>query len=351
MWEYRFSEIRPDDRAAVAELDALLARNGIRRDAHLDYIVGLYDDERGEADEKLVATGACFANTLRCFAVDDAHQGEGLMNRVVSHLVSRQIAHGNAHLFLYTKPDTARFFHDLGFYKIADTHDVVFMENKRDGFSSFLEALAEERRDGTSAALVMNCNPFTLGHLHLVERAAGENDNVHLFVVSEDASFFPFEDRFRLVAAGTAHLTNVSLHPSSSYMISQAVFPSYFLEEGESVIRAQASLDVSLFARIAHAIGVTKRYVGDEPFSRVTGIYNDIMKERLPRAGVECVVVPRFELDGVPVSASHVRQLIHDGRVEEARHLVPATTFDYFSTEEGRRVVRRIEEAGRVKHY
>ena len=41
------------------------------------------------------------------------------------------------------------------------------------------------------AAIVMNANPFTLGHQYLVEKAAAENDLVHLFMVSEDASLFP----------------------------------------------------------------------------------------------------------------------------------------------------------------
>jgi [citrate (pro-3S)-lyase] ligase len=38
----------------------------------------------------------------------------------------------------------------------------------------------------------MNANPFTLGHRHLVEQAAARCDALHLFVVREDASFFPF---------------------------------------------------------------------------------------------------------------------------------------------------------------
>ena len=39
---------------------------------------------------------------------------------------------------------------------------------------------------------MMNANPFTLGHLHLVERAASENDTLHLFILSEEAGPIPF---------------------------------------------------------------------------------------------------------------------------------------------------------------
>lgn len=347
MYDYSLSEIRPSDRRGMAELDALLKREGIRRDAHLDYTVGLYD-----YDGNLVATGSCWANTLRCLAVDSAHQGEGLLNRVATHLVTFQLQRGNAHLFLYTKSGTAAFFADIGFHEIANVDGlVVFMENRRDGFSSFLENLATTRRAGRSAALVMNCNPFTCGHRALVERAAAENDAAHLFVVSEDASFFPFADRYELIRAGVADLANVVLHRTESYLVSQAVFPSYFLREERDVIGAQARLDAALFVRIAESLGVTRRYVGEEPFSEVTNIYNEIMREKLPEAGIELVVVPRKEAGDVPISASRVRQLIHDGHMDEVRALVPQTTFDYFATDAGRETVRRIREADAVVHY
>ena len=41
----------------------------------------------------------------------------------------------------------------------------------------------------------MNANPFTLGHQYLVEKAAAENDLLHLFIVSVDASLVPFKIR------------------------------------------------------------------------------------------------------------------------------------------------------------
>jgi [citrate (pro-3S)-lyase] ligase len=348
MDDYSLSEIRVTDKRGLAEVDGLLRKEKIRRDPNLDYIVGLYDE-----DYHLVATGACFANTLRCLAVDDAHQGEGLLNRVVSHLVEHQLERGNAHLFLYTKADKARFFSDLGFHEIARVGgEVVFMENQKRGFSSFLETLAADKKDGSNAAaLVMNCNPFTLGHRYLVERASAQNEVVHLFVVSEDASLFSFADRYAMIEAGCADLSNVVLHETQSYMISNAVFPSYFLEDEESVVRVQACLDLALFVKIARALGITRRYVGEEPFSKVTGIYNEIMTNKLTEAGIECVVVTRKLAGERPISASEVRQLIHDGQLDAIRPLVPQSTFDYFETEEGRKTAERIRASSAVLHH
>ena len=184
------------------------------------------------------------------------------------------------HLFLYTKVKSSRFFGDLGFYEIARVEDtLVFMENRRDGFGAYLRDLEKTRTEGKSAALVMNANPFTLGHQYLVERAAAACDTLHLFVVSEDASLVPFAVRRKLVEAGVAHLPNVVLHDSGPYIISNATFPSYFLKDEAAVIDGHARLDLAVFTKIAAALNITARYVGEEPASQVTGLYNQIMCE------------------------------------------------------------------------
>ena len=237
MAEYSISQVYPTDRRTLAQVDALLEQEGIRRDGNLDYICAMFDEE-GD----VIGTGSCFGNTLRCFAVSSAHQGEGLLNQIVTHLIEVQCARGNLHLFLYTKVKSAKFFGDLGFYEIARVEDtLVFMENRRDGFSSYLRRLEKTKTEGRSAALVMNANPFTLGHQYLVEKAAAACDTLHLFVVSEDASLVPFAVRKRLVAEGVKHLPNVILHDSGPYIISNATFPSYFLKDEAAVIDAAAS--------------------------------------------------------------------------------------------------------------
>ena len=344
---YAVTQIFPTDRRAFAQVDALLAQEGIRRDANLDYTAVMYDD-----DYRVIATGSCFGNTLRCFAVDHRHQGEGLLNEIVTHLMETQAARGNTHLFLYTKPDTAKFFGDLGFFEIARVPGrLVFMENRRDGFISYLNALAKTKTDSVSAAVVMNANPFTLGHRYLAEQAAAACDTLHLFVVSEDASLVPAAVRKRLVAEGVADLPNIVLHDCGPYIISSATFPSYFLKDEETIIESQARLDIAIFAKIAEALNITARFVGEEPASQVTGIYNRIMLEALPACGVRCVVIPRKETDGKPISASTVRLCLQNGDFETLRTLVPKTTLAFFESKEAAPVLERIRRAREVVHY
>lgn len=347
MSEYVISQVYPSDKRALAQIEALLEQEGIRRDRNLDYICAMFDE-----DYQVIATGSCFANTLRCFAVDQAHQGEGLLNQVITHLMEVQYSRGNSHLFLYTKISTAKFFRDLGFYEIARVEDkLVFMENRRNGFSDYLARLSKSRTDGVNGALVMNANPFTLGHQYLAETAAAQCDTLHLFIVSEEASLVPFPVWKQLVSDGVAHLPNVICHDSGPYIISSATFPSYFLKDAEDVITSHAMLDLAVFVRIAEALSISCRFVGEEPFSQVTGIYNQVMAQRLPHAGIQCRIVPRREADGTPISASAVREYLKTGQFDRLERLVPASTLDYFRSPEAEPVLERIRGAEEVRHY
>ncbi len=165
--------ISQSDCFALREMELLLRQKGIRRDTNLDYSCGVYDE-----DENLVATGSCFGNTIRCLAVSSSRRGQGLLVQIVSHLMNIQAQR--------------------------------------------------------IAAVVMNANPFTLGHRYLVEQASRENDVVYLFLLSEEVGPIPFAVRRRLVEAGVEGLSNVVLQESGSYMISFATFPSYFLKDEDA---------------------------------------------------------------------------------------------------------------------
>ena len=351
MSEYMISEVHKNDRYAFAQIDKLLEQEGIKRDANLDYSCVAYDD-----DYNVVATGSCFGNTLRCFAVSHSHQGEGILNAVISHLIDVQYRRGNLHLFLYTKIKSALFFGDLGFHEIARVDGtLVFMENRRDGFAGYVKKLQSETPSSSTGsrvgAIVMNANPFTLGHQYLIETAAAACDTLHLFIVSEDASLVPFAVRKQLIREGTAHLSNIVLHDSGPYMISNATFPSYFLKDEAAVISGHAKLDIKIFTKIASALGINVRYVGEEPTSEVTGIYNKIMAEELPKAGIDCRIIPRKAVSGSAISASTVRKCLQSSDWNTLRTLVPESTLQFFMSPAAQPILAKIRAAGDVVHY
>lgn len=348
MSDFTLRQIFSFDKKGQSQQAALLQAAGIRQDRQLDYSCGLFD-----AQDKLVATGSLYGPSLRCLAVSPDHEGQGLLNDIVSHLIQVQAERGQTHLFIYTKPETSRFFADLGFTTIVEIPQLVtFMENRSAGFSQYLQGLDRgPDTGGTRAAIVLNANPFTLGHLALIEQAAAENDLLHLFMVSEDQSLFPFSVRRALIQEGTAHLTNLIYHETGPYLISQATFPSYFQVDDTAVIRSQAALDVAIFSKIAQQLGITRRYVGEEPHSLVTQLYNQTMQTQLPQQGVECQICPRKIVNQQVISASYVRQCLKEGDLASIQPLVPKTTYDYLTSPAAAPVITRIQAADTVIHY
>lgn len=182
--------------------------------------------------------------------------------------------------------------------------------------------------DKKVGAIVMNCNPFTLGHQYLAETAANQVDVLLLFVVEEDRSFFAFQDRIAMVREGTAHLKNVFVLPSGKMMISTVTFPGYFQKEMPHAEDLDVSLDVSVFgAYIAEAFHITVRFVGEEPFDIVTRNYNESMKRLLPAYGVQVAEIPRKTSGGAPISATRVRKLLKEKKLEALKELVPESTY------------------------
>ena len=174
--------------------------------------------------------------------------------------------------------------------------------------------------------VVMNCNPFTLGHRYLIEQAAKQVERLFVMVVREDCSLFAYAERKAMVEQGVAHLENVMVIDGSEYAISQATFPTYFLKRLDDAADTQMLLDLDLFRRhIAPALGATVRFVGTEPTDRLTRRYNELMHEVL----TDVREISRLEKEGNAVSASRVRKAMEQGDMSTIRQLVPPTTLPY----------------------
>lgn len=304
-----------------------LARAGLEADEQVESTVLIWDD--GE----LIATGSRMGNLLKCIAVDEFRQGEGLTATLLTQLRQDAFSSGYSHLFLYTKPKNEFMFSSLFFYPIAKTDTVLLMENRRGGITDFLATLPEGEAAATVGATVMNCNPFTKGHRYLIETAAAECDRLYVFVLSEDKSQFSARDRMEMVKRGTADLPNVTVLPTGPYLISSATFPTYFLKDRESAEQVHCLLDIEIFCRYyAPKYGITRRYVGTEPLSQMTNQYNDALKAHLPGRGIALREIPRLETDATPVSASAVRACLKNGDTEALQALLPATTLEYMKS-------------------
>ncbi|MBU5488410.1 adenylyltransferase/cytidyltransferase family protein [Clostridium sp. MSJ-8] len=179
-------------------------------------------------------------------------------------------------------------------------------------------------------AIVMNCNPFTKGHLYLIEEAMKQVDYLYIFVVEEDKSFFKFNERFELVKRGVAHLENVSVIPSGKFILSYTTLPSYFEKEKEQDVVIDATNDINIFSRyIAPYMNIKIRFAGEEPIDNITRQYNEEMRKTLIANGIDFIEIPRLHYNNRIISASYVRKLIKESNIDEIKNIVPESTFEF----------------------
>jgi [citrate (pro-3S)-lyase] ligase len=323
----------------------LVESHGLAFESGCEDIVGIYDQER------LVGTAARSGYVLKMFAVDEAWQGGETLGQLVTALADLARHAGHDSLFVYTRPSQAASFEAIGFRLLVTCGGVALLEHGGglqaylDGTRHLREALSgrDSSGGGIAAAVVMNANPFTLGHQYLVETTAARVRRLYLFLVREDRSIFPFHVRYRLVRDGIAHLQNVILLDTSRYAISAGTFPSYFLKKADEAARLQMEVDVRLFgAHIAPAFEIARRFVGSEPYCQSTSAYNDVLARVLPEYGVALEVLPRTGDGETVVSATSVREAVGRGDWQAVSRLVPKTTLAYLRSREAAAITRRL---------
>ncbi|XKM14371.1 [citrate (pro-3S)-lyase] ligase [Orbaceae bacterium ac157xtp] len=320
------------DLKKLEQIKSVLQLSNLNLDHHIQYFA-VAEDNSG-----IVACAGIDSNVIKCVAIHPDYRGNNINLTLLDTAIKFANDIGHFHLFLYTKPENKDFFKGCGFYPIVEIENlIVLMENTPVGISRFCEKLSLTKKEGSKiGSIVMNANPFTNGHRYLVECASKQCDWVHLFVVSEDASLFSFQDRIKLVQQGTLDLSNVTVHSSTDYMISKATFPTYFLKNPQEIDRAYMGIDLLIFRNfIAPALNITHRFVGTEPFSEVTNAYNEAMTYWLKDEhvssypAIDLIEIERLMFADNVISASRVRHLLQNNYFNEIEKIVPLTTWNY----------------------
>ena len=367
-------------------VERFLGANGLRMEA-LDSYYTVQD-----ADGNILAGAGISKDIIKCVAVAPDMRSEGLLTPLISRINS-----GRGNLKVFTKPEYQPLFESLGFKLLASAPLAILLENGR-GLQQYCEYLkdinpssealspaSEENyflghrpknqfsSSSTTPArftspvlprtgvIVMNANPFTLGHKHLIDKALEQVDLLYVIPVKEDVSLFPYAERLAMIQAASApsstenyfsgrrpknqfsassatptHADAVKVLEGSDYSISAATFPTYFLKDLTEASETQMRLDLDLFSRhIAPALGATVRFAGSEPTDILTAQYNKLMAEVLPKHGIEFVEIPRTD-----VSATAVRKALAEGDFRAAAAMCPATTRPYFLAALAERALR-----------
>ncbi|GEO63831.1 [citrate (pro-3S)-lyase] ligase [Companilactobacillus nantensis] len=286
--------------------------------------LGIYEDD------ELIATGSYFENVLKYLAIEPDYQGGAVFNKLVSTLINELATQNIFHVFVFTKPQYKQSFEYLGFQIVAETSVSSLLETGDYSIDQYIAGLPKVAGKNISA-IVMNANPFTLGHRYLVEQAAKASDYVYLFVVNQDASLFTTEERMDLIKQGTSDLENVKVVSGGQYMVSFVTFPSYFIKSRADIATYQTQLDAQVFKRVAKVLHITKRFVGSEPYSPTTEIYNQSLAKVLPPE-VSLEVLDRQAVDQDIISATKVRSAIQNNDLTDVEKYVPETTFKFIKT-------------------
>lgn len=358
-------ELHPTIPRQRRQIETFLQANGLRYD-DVDYYAALVD----ESSDEMIAGGGLKGCVIKCVAVADGHKGEAVANVIVSHLLAKANEDGYQCVKLYTKPHNRQLFESLSFRLIAEAPNAILMETGVGGIEKWSEELrmtndelrirSDElgvtndelgvRNDDLGVrndelrvtndelriksvrkpigAIVMNANPFTLGHRFLVEQSSELVERLYVVVVREDCSMFSYSERKAMVIQGVRDIGNVVVVDGSDYAVSAATFPTYFLKQISDATDTQITLDLDIYRRrIAPALGATVRFFGSEPTDPLTRRYNELMHQQLGEDHVH--EIQRKQQDGSPISASRVRKAMLEGRLWDAIQMVPPTTIPY----------------------
>ncbi len=344
-------ELHPTIPRQRRQIETFLQANGLRYD-DVDYYAALVD----ESSDEMIAGGGLKGCVIKCVAVADGHKGEAVANVIVSHLLAKANEDGYQCVKLYTKPHNRQLFESLSFRLIAEAPNAILMETGVGGIERWSYELRvtndelgvrndelgvtndelgvkndELRIKGVRkpiGAIVMNANPFTLGHRFLVEQSSELVERLYVVVVREDCSMFSYSERKAMVIQGVRDIGNVVVVDGSDYAVSAATFPTYFLKQISDATDTQITLDLDIYRRrIAPALGATVRFFGSEPTDPLTRRYNELMHQQLGEDHVH--EIQRKQQDGSPISASRVRKAMLEGRLWDAIQMVPPTTIPY----------------------
>ena len=335
------------------QVEDFLGSNGLRL-GEVDLYLAVLSE-----DGAILAGGGLQRDILKCLAVSAEARSLGLSVPLVSRLISVASERGCTNVKVFTKPENRALFESLGFRLLAEAPKAILLENGR-GLADYCAYLRAHQAPGV---IIMNANPFALGHKYLVEMA--ESRNLVIIPVKEDASRFSYAERLAMIRSGAGDWADVV--EGSDYQISAATFPTYFLKNLSDAAETQMRLDIDLFGRhIAPALGARVRFVGSEPVDPLTARYNALLKELLPKYGVQLVEIQRLAVDSDcqadsstppsaslrmtkgttselvkgPVTATEVRALLDEGRFKAASALTPESTWPYLLADLAERALR-----------
>lgn len=296
-------------------------------------------------DGKIIATGSIDDNILKYFFLDCNYSGQGVIKSIFNKLQEHIFDQGYKSYFAYTTPYNKHIFESLGLREVCSTDKVSLLEGGSYNIEQWIEDIRRKLgvKLGNRGAIVANCNPMTLGHKYLITEAMESVDQLLVFVVEEDVSDFPFEARYEIVKEELKAYDKIKVLKGGPYIISKGTFPTYFTKKKDHQLDVYTQLDATIFAeKIAKGLAIDTRFIGTENQDLISDAYNSAIIRALNENNLETRLIARLKIGDKTVSATKVRRLIGEGKVDKTYKFLTSSTKKFLNTKSGKSVIQKI---------
>ncbi len=307
----------------IIKIELFLQKFNLKLDPDLTKTLYIEND-----NNEIIGTISHQDYIIKDLAVDESYQSENIASLLINEILNNFRINNIYNYQVFTKLIYKNIFLSLGFKEIIETDKVILLEGGayfindkiKEIKQTIINRFGEINENSDIGCVVINGNPITNGHLHLIEQASLNHKMVLLFVVEEDKSDFTFNERFSFAYLSTVRLGNVCVIPSSKYIVSQSTFPSYFLKDENEVLSQYSQIDSLIFNKyFIDQLFIKKRYVGSEEQEKMNS-YNNTLKEVLKD---KLEIIERLKQNNQIISASTVRSLLKQNKLEEALQYLP----------------------------
>ena len=300
---------------------------------------------------KIIATGSIEKNILKYFFIDCTYSGQGIIGLIFNQLLEHILEEGYKTYFVFTTPNNKEVFKSLRLSEVGSTSKVILLEGGFYNIDDWINDVKKEigPKKGKRGAIVANCNPMTLGHKYLVSEALEYVEELLLFVVEEDASVFPFKNRYEIVKEELKDMENVKVLKGGYYIISSGTFPTYFIKKQDDQLDVYTELDATIFAkRVAKGLDINIRFIGTEDKDIVTNTYNRALIKLLGDYDVETKLIPRLKIANKTVSATTIRNLIKEDKYEDAYKYLTKSSKRFLNSPNGEKIIQKIKNENAI---
>ena len=207
--------------------------------------------------------------------------------------------------------------------------DSILNSDELRKYVNWLESQRLNRNADKIGCVVINANPYTLGHRHLIQSALKDVDLLYVIIVEENTGGFLFNERYEMVNSEWSNFPNVKVISGGNVLTSSLGFPEYF-NRSRNLHDANPLLNHKIFAQfVTPTLSINVRFFGEENNDAVTRSLNESAISYLPPNGIDVKIIERKEFNGSPISAKVVRSLFSENKFHDLIPLVPFSTYKF----------------------